>query len=363
MHSWSNFFINAAVDLLFVDTLLPKLSPLIAIALAASVGLAIINSILLNISSMRLSHPEFNINKTWFFLTFLLMIVECVGCAYLFYLDLGNVKLLLNQLKEKECADSVSSDCAGDRKNFLYLMVGLCCLMGLYSLFKMLFNFPTVFFNFTTMNYLGGPIKRIFIFFVPLIFSFIQIAVIGVTMILFLLFMTSGYNVNVPAGPEFYMPEVRKTYMTWYAYYGSFLLFGLMYLYISFFISVQRTLIGTLVSQWYFSKTRMWLKGSMLKGCKTVCKHIGTLFYHGFVIALVWPFRSLLAFVMARFNKIKYANSCHICCIKCCTLFIRLYRDRLRWTYSQALYQTVIFGDTFTIAGIKLYFLRYKMAQ
>lgn len=236
--------------------------------------------------------------------------------------------------------------------------MAICAILAFWSLLKMLFNFPTVFFNFTCQNYIGGPTKRVFIYFVPLVFSFIQIAVIGLTMVLFVLFMTSGYNINVPTGPEFYMPEVRKTLMTWYAYYGSFLLFALMYLYISFFTSVQRTLIATLVSQWYFSKTRLWLKGSICKGYRAVCKHIGTLFYHGFIIAIYWPFRSLMAFVMSRFNQIKYANGCHICLIKCCTLFVRLYRDRLRWTFSQALYQTVIFGDTFTIAGIKLYFLR-----
>lgn len=237
-------------------------------------------------------------------------------------------------------------------------MVGGCGLLGVYSLLKMVFNFQTIFFSFTSQTYIGGPIKRVFVFFVPFFFSLIQFGVIAVSMLLFVLFMTSGYNVNVPSGPEFFMPEVRKTLMTWYAYYGSFLLFSMMYLYISVVISVQRSMIATLVAQWYFSKTRMWLKGSIWKGCRAVCKHVGSIFHHSFIIAVIWPLRILMAFVMARFNQIKYANSVHMCMIKCCSLCVMFYRDTLRWKYSQALYQTVIFGDTFKIAGIKMYYLR-----
>lgn len=237
-------------------------------------------------------------------------------------------------------------------------MVGVCAIIALHALFKLLFGFPKLFFNFNSMALLGQPIRRVFVFFVPFFFSIIQICVVGATLVVFTLFMTSGTNINIQAGTEFYMPEVRKTYMTWYAYYGSLLLFLMMYLYISFFISIQRTLIGTLVSQWYFSTTRMWLKGSLVKGCKAVCKHIGTIYFHCFVVAIYWPFRNVMAFVMHRFNKIQYANGCHIFMIKCCTLFVRVHRSRLRFAYSQALYQTVLFGDTFTIAGIKLYFLR-----
>jgi hypothetical protein len=264
-------------------------------------------------------------------------------------------------VNQKECQDEISGgSCAGMRKNFLFAMVGGCGLIAVYSILKLLFGFPKLLFNFNSMEILAAPIRRVFVFIVPFAFNLIQIAVIGITMVLFTLFMTSGYNINVPTGPEFYMPEVRKTLMTWYAYYGSFLLFFLMYLYVSFFISVQRTLVATLIAQWYFSKTQEWLKGSVINGYKVVCKHIGTLFYHGFIIALIWPFRKFSGYFMHKFNQIKYANGFHLFFIKICTCCIRFHETKWKYTYSQALYQTTLFGDNFTIAGIKLYYLRYR---
>ena len=73
---------------------------------------------------------------------------------------------------------------------------------------------------------------------------------------------------------------------------------------------------------------------------------------------MVWPLRKVSGFFMRQFNKIKYANGCHLFLIKMCTCCVRLHETRWKYIYSQALYQTTIFGDDFTIAGIKLYYLR-----
>lgn len=229
--------------------------------------------------------------------------------------------------------------CARDRTLFLYACIGLCLILGVYSLFKFIFSVPKLFFNFKSMPILGKPLRRCFIFFVPIVFSLILIFIIALTMISFVAFMTSGYNINIKAGPDFYMPEVRKTYMTWYAYYGSFLLLFMMYLYVSFFIGLQRTLIATLISQYYFSKTKDYLKGTVYKGYRKVFKHIGTLFYHALSIALAWPFRKMFGCAMHYFNGIKFANGFHILLIKCCTCCVRFYETRWKYRFSQALYQ------------------------
>ena len=91
-----------------------------------------------------------------------------------------------------------------------------------------------------------------------------------------------------------------------------------------------------------------------------VFKHIGTIFYHGLIIAIAWPFRKVGGFLMHMFNRIKYANGCHILIIKCCKCCTVMYDTKWKYIYSQALYQTVIFGDDFKIAGEKLYYLRFR---
>lgn len=131
--------------------------------------------------------------------------------------------------------------------------------------------------------------------------------------------------------------------MTWYAYYGSFLLFFVLYVYIAFFISVQRTLICTMISQWYFTKTRMWLSGTLCKGYRVVFRHLGSIFYHGFIIAFLWPFRKIGQLFKNYINKIEYANGCQMCIIKCLKCLIMAYDKKFKYQYSQALYQVTNF--------------------
>ena len=127
--------------------------------------------------------------------------------------------------------------------------------------------------------------------------------------------------------------------MTWYAYYGCILLFFVLYIYLGFFLGLQRVIISTMVSQWYFTKTRMWLSGTLCKALKIVRYHMGSLLYHSFIINLIAPIRDFSGFFKRRIDKIVYANGCQMCWIRSCKCIITNYERRLKYIFSEALNQ------------------------
>lgn len=111
------------------------------------------------------------------------------------------------------------------------------------------------------------------------------------------------------------------------------------YLYSSSILAYQRSLIATLVSQWYFSKTRLWLSGTLMKGVKVVNTHFGSIVYHSYVVALIRPLRVIVLPFKRYFDRIKYANKSQIFLIKCCKLCVSCYESRWKYRTSEALYQ------------------------
>ena len=98
-------------------------------------------------------------------------------------------------------------------------------------------------------------------------------------------------------------------------------------------------MIGTLVSQWYFSKHRQWLRGTFFKGIKAVYYHLGTMMYHSYIEAFIQPWRLLFEPLKRYINRIQYSNKMQrllICCCKCCVMW---YDTNWKYKASDTLYQ------------------------
>jgi hypothetical protein len=112
---------------------------------------------------------------------------------------------------EKECKDNLAPDCASDRKMFFYGAMGVAALILVATLLKMIFGFPKLLFNFRSMEILGKPARRFFMFVVPFVFSVLQIVLLGSFLLTFIVYMTSGGNINVAAGRKPSLTQPNST--------------------------------------------------------------------------------------------------------------------------------------------------------
>jgi Plasma-membrane choline transporter len=107
----------------------------------------------------------------------------------------------------------------------------------------------------------------------------------------------------------------------------------------SFVINCQRALIGTMIAQWYFSTTRLWLTGTLSRGLKVLFFHIGTMFYHSLFMALIRPFRFSCHIFKRYFDTIEYANKTQMFMIKCCKCCVTLYENKFKYMMNENIYQ------------------------
>lgn len=284
------------------------------------------------------------INKIWFFLT---AIGGCVLNIYVGYLFYGEAKIIA----DKECQGNIGLDCARDRIVFTLICAGYFVVRGTYNLLLIGCKFPKIMENFQFFLYFGGAVRKFFVLWIPLFGAILQIVFITAFINMFTIIMTTGTNEDISAGrnaayltlAEFYEPIVRITIIKWYAYYSIFGFLLILYFYLSFFVTFMRCWTTSIVSQWYFCKTKDWLTGTFCKGFKTTLVHIGSIMYHGYYVTPLVPFRSFFSGLKAWFDSIEYSKTYQICAIKCCRFPILCYEKRCKYNFSKALYHVPIF--------------------
>lgn len=234
---------------------------------------------------------------------------------------------------------------------------------GYAALFYIIYSikeFKKIKFTLKLIQEMTVPIRKLKMLFFPLVVSLLQLLTLAGFFYIWFIFMSSGYAANVAAGDEFGTSEVRAVNTRLYAFYGciAVLLCGASYL--GFFTTLQRFVICSQVGQWYFSKSKLFLSGTLCKSLKASQNHYGTFFYYSMLIMAIWPLRSMAAFIKRRFNRIEYANKFNLMIVKSFKPLLYFYETRWKYFNSDTIIQIALFGDNFNLAGIRLYYLKYR---
>lgn len=105
--------------------------------------------------------------------------------------------------------------------------------------------------------------------------------------------ITSGSNIDAETGKDFFEPFVRRSRIQPWALYAPFFIWYVVFVISGLMVTRQRSMISTIVSQWYFSRTKEWLKSCQLIkiGYQSIGMHMGTYAAHTLFIMFFYPIR------------------------------------------------------------------------
>lgn len=264
-------------------------------------------------------------NRIWFWsiavVTLLLIAIYCLAI-----LD------EVSQKVELTCNASLYPDCFQIKKYTYFGIIGVLGLMGLISLFKML-RCRSVLLNFACMPIMGKPARRCMTWCFPLAYSLYQIAIFAFCWAYFVVAMTNGLNEDVATEADFPNTFVRRQIVPWYKFYGAIFVLYVGLSLCGFLLAYQKSLLATIAAQWYFSRTKDWLRETIQIGKTGLVKHYGSFFFHAFTIWFFAPLRVVFSSCKYFINQQKYPNKCLLCLIKTVKPYVFCYDFVLKFKF------------------------------
>ena len=302
------------------------------------------------------------INRIWFW--FQAFLTQGVIVIYILYI-LDDIQK--NVTSDTNCKKSLYPGCYNLK---LYCYYGCMGILGLLAILQLIqgFMFSSINQNFASAVYQGPPYKRCTTFLFPFVFSILIVFVMSISWGYFVLAMTQGINENVGVGVDFdnqnsesvYFPFVRKQVVPWYKFYGACFTQYMGFCFCAFLLAYQRAQFASIAAQWYFSRSKPWLRNIVKNGREVCSLHYGTYMNHAFWIMFFAPFRFMFSSCKVYVNRIKITTKCSKCLIMIIRPFVFFYDFIFKYKNSEAQYQTAIFGDDFSVSGEKLYYLQMR---
>jgi hypothetical protein len=172
--------------------------------------------------------------------------------------------------------------------------------------------------------------------------------------------INTGFNQNVDAGSQFFVPQVRATLYEWFNVCGIILACFLFYFLIVLTKSLEKGVVFSIFAQWYFSRTRLWLERVLRKAISALKPNFYSFVYYTALNKSLFPLYWILRKMKVYIDSIDIARPRHVRFIRFVKPFVYFYDIYLKYKAPSSLLNLVLFGENMNLSGYRIYYLKFR---
>ena len=167
----------------------------------------------------------------------------------------------------------------------------------------------------------------------------------------------SGFIVNVEAGREFFVSEVRGVRVNTSGYLAFFCIIVFNWVILRTIKAFEQAMVSVLVSQWFFCRTKLWIRKTFSRGLGVVGPGAGSWTRFGLEAASFVPIWKVCAACRAWADSIEFARPWQIYVIQALRPLLALHEHFLKARSPDSIAYAAIMGTPLLNSGYSLRFL------